>query len=317
MALTKAEIAEALFDQLGLFPGVDIKEAGIVPGSTLFYDLEAFNTAQSTACTTSALWFMSSWTTELHRYLARRVGPAADDLVGDTFVAALRVLHQRVVLTSGTFDILHEGHSMYLEAARGFGLFGGATTVSTSLSMALIGVGPGRDEVIWTESGRESAAFRAAAPTGDALTRWRYQRYIADYARVVSALDDEVGRVLDFLDETGMAENTLVVYASDQGFFLGDHGWFDKRWMYEESLRTPMLARWPGVVTPGSVNRDFVMNLDLAQTFLEIGGVTAPATMQGASIAPLLVYAILGLLTDGLVRVIEAYALRWRPEVIG
>jgi arylsulfatase A-like enzyme len=134
----------------------------------------------------------------------------------------------------------------------------------------------------------ENEAFRAAAPTGDALTRWRFQRYIADYARVVSALDDNVGRVLDFLDENGLAENTIVIYASDQGFFLGDHGWFDKRWMYEESLRMPLLVRWPGTVAPGSVNRDLVMNLDLAETFLDVAGAPVPAQMQGRSLAPLL-----------------------------
>lgn len=134
----------------------------------------------------------------------------------------------------------------------------------------------------------ENEAFRAAAPTGEALTRWRFQRYMADYARVVSALDDNVGRVLDFLDENGLAENTIVIYASDQGFFLGDHGWFDKRWMYEESLRMPLLVRWPGTVAPGSVNRDLVMNLDLAETFLDVAGASIPAQMQGASLTPLL-----------------------------
>ena len=136
--------------------------------------------------------------------------------------------------------------------------------------------------------GPENAAYRAAAPVGDDLVRWRYQRYIADYARVVAALDREIGRVLDFLDASGLGGNTLVVYASDQGFFLGDHGWFDKRWMYEESLRMPLLARWPGVVRPGTVNADLVMNLDLAETFLEAAGVAVPGEMQGASLLPLL-----------------------------
>ena len=134
----------------------------------------------------------------------------------------------------------------------------------------------------------ENAAFAAAAPTGDALKSWNYQRYIQDYMRVVAGLDAAVGRVLDYLDESGLTESTMVVYTSDQGFFLGDHGWFDKRWMYEESLRTPLLVRWPGVVTPGSVNTDLVMNLDYAQTLLDVGGVTAPSTMQGRSLVSLL-----------------------------
>jgi arylsulfatase A-like enzyme len=136
--------------------------------------------------------------------------------------------------------------------------------------------------------GAENAAYRAAGLAGDGLTRWRFQRYIADYARVVSALDDQVGWVLDYLEQSGLAENTVVIYASDQGFFLGDHGWFDKRWMYEESLRMPLLVRWPGTVVPGSVNRDLVMNLDLAETFLDLAGAPIPAQMQGASLVPLL-----------------------------
>ncbi|HEX6309799.1 MAG TPA: sulfatase [Longimicrobiales bacterium] len=139
-----------------------------------------------------------------------------------------------------------------------------------------------------THYDEENAALATAGLTGDALKSWKYQRYIQDYLRVLAGLDAAVGRVLDHLDAAGLADSTLVVYTSDQGFFLGDHGWFDKRWMYEESLRTPLLVRWPGVVAPGSVNDDLVMNLDFAQTLLDIGGVTAPATMQGRSLLPLL-----------------------------
>jgi arylsulfatase A-like enzyme len=134
----------------------------------------------------------------------------------------------------------------------------------------------------------ENAAFAAANPAGETLKSWRYQRYIQDYMRVVAGLDAAIGRVLDQLDASGLRDSTVVVYTSDQGFFLGDHGWFDKRWMYEESLRTPLIVRWPGVVAPGSVNTDLTMNLDFAQTLLEIGGVPAPSSMQGASLVPLL-----------------------------
>ena len=134
----------------------------------------------------------------------------------------------------------------------------------------------------------ENAAYDAAAPAGAALKSWNYQRYIRDYMRVVAGLDAAVGRVLDHLDDSGLARNTIVVYTSDQGFFLGDHGWFDKRWMYEESLRTPLLVRWPGVVAPGAINHDLVMNLDYAQTLLDVAGVPAPPTMQGRSLVPLL-----------------------------
>lgn len=136
--------------------------------------------------------------------------------------------------------------------------------------------------------GSENSAFRAASLSGDALTRWKYQRFITDYSRVVAAIDAQVGRVLDAIDKGGLAKNTIVVYSSDQGFFLGDHGWFDKRWMYEESLRTPLIVRWPAVIPRATTNRDLVMNLDLAETFLDVAGVPVPASMQGRTLAPLL-----------------------------
>jgi arylsulfatase A-like enzyme len=131
-------------------------------------------------------------------------------------------------------------------------------------------------------------AFLAAGLTGRERTRWHYQRYIKNYLRCVKAVDENVGRLLDYLDEKGLAENTVVIYSSDQGFYLGEHGWFDKRWIYEESLRTPLIVRWPGVVKPGSENRDLVSNLDFAETFLGIAGAPAPDGMQGASLVPLL-----------------------------
>ena len=106
--------------------------------------------------------------------------------------------------------------------------------------------------------------------------------------RVVAAVDANVGRLLDYLERNGLADRTVVVYTSDQGFFLGDHGWFDKRWMYEESLRSPLLVRWPGVTRPGSVNHDLVMNIDIAETLLELAGEPVPAAMQGTSLLPLL-----------------------------
>ncbi len=131
-------------------------------------------------------------------------------------------------------------------------------------------------------------AFRQLNLQGDDLTRWKYQRYMKDYLRCIAAVDDNVGRVLDYLDESGLAQNTVVIYSSDQGFYLGEHGWFDKRWMYEESYRTPLLVRWPGVVKAGSENSDLVSNVDFAETFLDIAGVEVPSDMQGRSLVPLL-----------------------------
>ena len=130
--------------------------------------------------------------------------------------------------------------------------------------------------------------FREADLQGRDLVRWKYQRYIKNYLRCIASVDDNVGRLLAWLDEQGLAENTIVVYSSDQGFFLGEHGWYDKRFMYEPSLRTPLLVRWPGAVAPGSTEDSLVQNLDLAQTFLDAAGVEAPDRMQGASLRPLL-----------------------------
>jgi arylsulfatase A-like enzyme len=120
------------------------------------------------------------------------------------------------------------------------------------------------------------------------LRKWAYQRYIKDYLRVVASIDTNVGRVLDYLDAEGLSENTLVIYTSDQGFFLGDHGWYDKRFMYEESLRMPFILRYPREVQPGSVNDDMVLNLDFAPLFLDLAGVPVPEAFQGRSFRPLL-----------------------------
>jgi arylsulfatase A-like enzyme len=136
--------------------------------------------------------------------------------------------------------------------------------------------------------GPKNEAFRRMNLKGKDLVRWKYQRYMKDYLRCVAAVDDNVGRVLDYLDKSGLAKNTVVMYSSDQGFYLGDHGWFDKRFMYEESYRMPYVVRWPGVTKPGSVNTDLVSNLDYAETFLDIAGVKVPADMQGRSLVPLL-----------------------------
>ncbi|MEZ6068324.1 MAG: sulfatase [Planctomycetaceae bacterium] len=134
----------------------------------------------------------------------------------------------------------------------------------------------------------KNKAFREANLQGDDLVRWKYQRYMKDYLRCVQSVDDNIGRVLAWLDETGLAENTVVVYSSDQGFYLGEHGWFDKRFMYEESYRQPLLVRWPGVTKPGSVDEHLVSNVDFAETFLDIAGLEVPSDMQGHSLVPIL-----------------------------
>lgn len=124
--------------------------------------------------------------------------------------------------------------------------------------------------------------------SGDALKHWKYQRYIKDYLRVVASIDDSVGRLLDYLDAEGLTEDTLVIYTSDQGFFLGEHGWYDKRFMYEESLRMPFLIRYPREVAPGSVAERMILNVDFGPTFLDYAGIPMPNEWQGRSIRPLL-----------------------------
>ncbi len=124
--------------------------------------------------------------------------------------------------------------------------------------------------------------------TTEEKMRWKYQRYMQDYLGTISSVDDNVGRVLDYMDETGLDENTIVIYTSDQGFYLGEHGWFDKRFIYDESFKTPLMIRWPNEIKPGTTNDEMVQNLDFAQTFLEAAGIASPEDMQGESLIPLL-----------------------------
>lgn len=131
--------------------------------------------------------------------------------------------------------------------------------------------------------------YKEANLTGDDLTRFKYQRYMRDYLGSVAGVDKGVGKVLDYLQEAGLDENTIVIYTSDQGFYLGEHGWFDKRWMYKESLKTPLLVKWPGKIDAGTVNHRLVSNLDFAETFLDIAQADIPMDMQGKSLLPLLV----------------------------
>ena len=131
-------------------------------------------------------------------------------------------------------------------------------------------------------------AFKKLTLKGKARTRWNYQRYIKNYLRCVKAVDENIGRLLEYLDNKGLTNNTVVIYSSDQGFWLGEHGWFDKRWIYEESLHTPLIVRWPGQIQPDTTNTDLVSNLDFAQTFLDIAGANQPVDMQGLALTPLL-----------------------------
>lgn len=132
------------------------------------------------------------------------------------------------------------------------------------------------------------ADFSAGKLSHQDVVKWKYQRYIKNYLATVKAVDESVGRMLKYLDDNGLAENTIIIYSSDQGFFLGEHGWYDKRWMFEESLKMPFVVRWPGVIKPGARPKELIQNIDYAPTFLEAAGLKAPAEIQGRSILPLL-----------------------------
>lgn len=131
-------------------------------------------------------------------------------------------------------------------------------------------------------------AFHDANLSGKDLVRWKFQRYAKNYLRSVKGVDESVGRLVDTLKELGLSDNTVVIYSSDQGFYIGDHGWYDKRWMYEESLKMPFIAKWPGVAKAGSRVQHLIQNLDYAPTFLEMAGAPIPEDIQGASLVPLL-----------------------------
>jgi len=149
-----------------------------------------------------------------------------------------------------------------------------------------------QQKAAWDDHYRpENEAFirrmKAGELTGKDVIRWKYQRYIKDYLRCVQAVDDGVGRLLDYLDESGRSDNTIVIYSSDQGFYLGEHGWYDKRWMFEESLKMPFLIRWPGVIKSGSESDALIQNIDYAPTFLELAGAEIPESIQGRSMVEL------------------------------
>jgi len=147
----------------------------------------------------------------------------------------------------------------------------------------------GEDKIAWEAYyAPRNATFEAKRPQGADLVRWRYQRYMHDYLACVKAVDESVGRLLDELDSLGIADETVVVLSSDQGFFLGEHGWFDKRWIFEESLRTPLIVRWPGLTRPGSRCGRIVSLIDFAPTFLAAAGLPIPADIQGRALQPLL-----------------------------
>jgi arylsulfatase A-like enzyme len=145
--------------------------------------------------------------------------------------------------------------------------------------------GPARNQ--WLNEVPTEVVVDGRTLTGEELFAWKYQRYLQDYLACVQSVDDSVGRILDHIDKSGLKENTVVIYSSDQGFFLGDHGMYDKRFMYEASLRMPFLVRWPGVIKAGTTTPAIAINPDFAPTFCDLAGMPVPDDMQGRSLAPI------------------------------
>jgi len=144
--------------------------------------------------------------------------------------------------------------------------------------------------IAWNKYGNEDGEFWTPDEkmTNEERKNWKFQRYIKDYLRVVKAVDDAIGEMLSYLDENNLSENTIVIYTSDQGFYLGEHGWFDKRFMYEESMHMPLLVRYPQKIKAGSISNDMILNIDYSPTLLEIAGINPPKEVQGKSFVPIL-----------------------------
>lgn len=180
-------------------------------------------------------------------------------------------------------------HNQKMEIARDM-------TLHEDLKMPVDGKSPGEnnrmtesERVAWQAAfGPRNEAFAKASLQGRELTRWKYQEYMKDYLRCIKAVDDSVGRVLEYLKTESLEENTVVIYSSDQGFYNGEHGWFDKRWIYEESIHMPFIIRWPGVVKPDTRFTPMIQNIDYAATFLDIAGGKIPEGLHGRSFAPIL-----------------------------
>jgi len=151
---------------------------------------------------------------------------------------------------------------------------------------------PGQKEAWDAHYGPRNQAFLADVAAGklghEDIVRWKYQRYIRNYLGTVKAVDESVGKLKRYLEDNGLDDNTIVIYSSDQGFYLGEHGWYDKRWMFEESFKMPFLIKWPGVIQPGSRPEALIQNIDYAPTFLDIAGIEIPDEVQGRSIVPIL-----------------------------
>ena len=173
-----------------------------------------------------------------------------------------------------------DGHAMW---GHDFKLIVGPDGDSTGFYRDLKRMNP-EQRALWMDAyEKENEEFLKAKLSGKELALWKFNRYIKDYLRTIKSVDDGVGELLDYLEQSGLDENTIVIYTSDQGFYLGEHGWFDKRFMYEESFRTPLLMRYPKEIKPGTVIDRLVQNLDLAPTFLDYAGAEIPEDMQGIS----------------------------------
>ncbi len=202
----------------------------------------------------------------------------------DDYANRSRVLAEQAMELSKDFEW---GWDMHMEGASPDPRFGNVLA-----NQELERMTPPQKELFRNANRDENAKFLAELKAGTMSNRdvmqFKYQRYLKNYLRCVRALDENIGRLLDYLEESGLAKNTIVIYSSDQGFYLGEHGWYDKRWMFEESFAMPFLIRWPGVVKPGTRSQALIQNIDYAPTFLDIAGIEIPSDIQGRSLLPIL-----------------------------
>ena len=192
----------------------------------------------------------------------------------DSYVGRPAAAHQQMQIARD----MHEGHDLKMTRATG------SSQLRHDPWIQAFGRLTPEQRKAWDQAYQAANdAVNAAKPTERELALWKYQRYLQQYLASAKPVDDSVGAILDYLEANGLADNTIVVYTSDQGFFLGEHGWFDKRWMYEESMRTPLLVQYPGRIKPGSKVKALVQNIDYAPTLLEYAGVPGSPDVQGRS----------------------------------
>ena len=212
---------------------------------------------------------------ERHYRLYEHVSFPVPDNYFDTYEGRYAAQRQKMNI----YRDMYEGHDLKMVAG-----IGSDSLLYDPWPHAFMGTMTSEEQQRFLEAYRErNDEFYAQKRSFKEVAEWKYQRYLQDYMACVASIDESVGEILDYLQRTGLDKNTIVIYTTDQGFYLGEHGWFDKRFMYEESFGMPMLMRWPGHIKPGTQVTGLTQNIDFAPTFLDMCGIRIPQDMQGVS----------------------------------